>query len=264
VANGLGGALARTISAFRLRSVDRLGKGATVDGRPYISNKGSIVVGDAFHLGSRPVKSHLIASLGARIEIGDRVFISYGAAISAQREVVIGDDTRMGPFTVVMDGDFHRADDRSAAGEIGRVRIGKGVDIGARVTILRGTNIGDGARVRSGSMVSGTIPPGASFGGVPARALTGAAPTDELDLPNLVMHVLGLSRHPDPSEGPDQIPEWDSLGTLRLLLAVEERFGIALGEDDMKAARSVAHLSEMVAAARERATDIRPSDPMLG
>ena len=106
-------------------------------------------------------------------------------------------------------------------------------------------------------MVSGAIPPGAVFGGVPARALTDAAPTDALDLPDLVMRVLGLARHPDPSDGPDQIPEWDSLGTLRLLLAVEERFGITLGEDDMKAARSVAHFSEVVDRARAMTKGLR-------
>ncbi len=103
-------------------------------------------------------------------------------------------------------------------------------------------------------MVSGVIAAGADVGGVPARPLNekGEGP---VDLPELVMRILGLASPPGPSDGPEQIAQWDSLGTLRLLLAVEETFGITLGEDEMKAARSVAHLTEVVAAARARASE---------
>ena len=42
------------------------------------------------------------------------------------------------------------------------------VKIGARVTILPGTNIGDGATVAAGSTVRGTVGAGAVVSGVPA------------------------------------------------------------------------------------------------
>jgi acyl carrier protein len=64
----------------------------------------------------------------------------------------------------------------------------------------------------------------------------------------LVQSVLGLSERPRDSDGPEQIPAWDSLGTLRLLLAIEETLGITLHEGEMRAANTVATLSEIVEA----------------
>jgi acyl carrier protein len=61
---------------------------------------------------------------------------------------------------------------------------------------------------------------------------------------------------PDLSWGPDQIPEWDSLGTLRLLLAIEEAFGITVSEKEIQAARTVASLSDTVERARRRTSEV--------
>jgi acyl carrier protein len=92
-------------------------------------------------------------------------------------------------------------------------------------------------------------------GGVPAQVLGGDAPatTDELDLPELLQRVLGLDQKPAPSDGPDQIPEWDSLGALKILLAVERTYQITVREDQLKSAQSVARLMEIVASARAKA-----------
>jgi len=104
-------------------------------------------------------------------------------------------------------------------------------------------------------MVSGPIAAGAVVGGVPARAAGEKGLTD-LDLPDLVMRVLGLAERPELRDGPDEIPQWDSLGTLRLLLAVEETFEVALGEEEMKSARSVAELAEIGGGARAKKTEL--------
>jgi acetyltransferase-like isoleucine patch superfamily enzyme/acyl carrier protein len=226
-------------------------------GRPYISNDGEITIGNDFHFTSRPAKSHLVSSGGAKIIIGDQVRISYGAAISAWREVTIGDDTRIGPFVVIMDSDFHVVGDRDRPAEPEPVHIGHRVTIGARVTILPGSAIGDGATIASGSVVSGQIPKGATVAGVPARAATNGTEKQATGLADLVMRVLGLSAPPAPSDGPNEIPQWDSLGSLKLLLALEDAYHLILGEEDMKAARSVGKLAEIVEAAltRRLATD---------
>src|SRR5262245_23598559 len=102
----------RAILSYRLRSVNQLGEGAELTGRPFVSNEGTIVIGTGFRLSSRPVQSHLVVRARGRLEIGDSVLISYGAAISSELEVSIGDGTRLGPFTVIMDSDFHVAGDR--------------------------------------------------------------------------------------------------------------------------------------------------------
>ncbi len=53
----------------------------------------------------------------------------------------------------------------------GAVRIGNDVWVGARATILSGVEIGDGAVVAAGAVVTKDVPPYAIVAGVPARIL---------------------------------------------------------------------------------------------
>lgn len=53
----------------------------------------------------------------------------------------------------------------------GEIVIGNDVWIGARATILSGVNIGDGAVVAAGALVTKDVPPYAIVGGVPAKLL---------------------------------------------------------------------------------------------
>jgi maltose O-acetyltransferase len=246
--------LERTAASYWLREADRVGARPVVWGRPRVENWGTLHIGDDFRLGSRPAQSHLIVASG-RVEIGHRVIISYGAAISAQLSITIDDDARVGPFAVIMDSDFHVAGDRYAIAKPAPVRLGKNVAIGARVTILRGSEIGDGARVASGSVVSGRVPPGASVAGVPARPVGDAATDEVADLSTLVMRILGLQVRPSPHHGPAEIPEWDSLGSLKLLLALEETYGISVAEDELRAVRSIAGLSVLLESSRTDESD---------
>jgi acyl carrier protein len=125
------------------------------------------------------------------------------------------------------------------------------------VVVLPGSTIGARAVVVAGSVVSGDVAEGAVVEGNPARArFRGAGAGDDApavsDVPRLVMQVLALPSLPDASAGPEQIAQWDSLGALRLIVAIEETFGIALAEDQMKAARSIRELAGHVEAARLR------------
>jgi acetyltransferase-like isoleucine patch superfamily enzyme len=240
--------IVRWVTKHRLRDVSRVGVGARVRGRADIGGGGKIIIGDDFFMLSRPVRSHIFASPDSAITIGDSVQISYGAAIAAQLAIDIGNNTVFGPFVVIMDNDFHRVGNRNAAGEVAPVRIGSNVKVGARVTILRGTVIGDNVCIMSGSMVSGVVASGVTIGGVPARVVVSINAMSPIDIAGLVQSVLGLSERPRDSEGPEQIPAWDSLGTLRLLLAIEETHGITLDEVEMRAANTVATLSDIVGA----------------
>jgi acyl carrier protein/acetyltransferase-like isoleucine patch superfamily enzyme len=243
-------ALRRWIVRRRLRAASHVGVGARLWGRPDIGGGGQIIIGDRFLLLSRPVRSHVYASPGAVITIGDDVKVDYGAAMAAQRAIHIGSNTMFGPFLVIMDNDFHRVGDRNAAGEVAEVRIGSNVKVGARVSILRGSIIGDSACIMSGSMVSGMVPSGATVSGVPARIVvaSAAAARNSVDMAELVQGVLGLSERPRPEQGPADFAAWDSLGTLRLLLAIEETFGVNLKEEVMYSAKTIADLSAIVEA----------------
>jgi len=238
-----------------LRDANRVGRSPTVMGQPSLMNQGRIEIGDDFFFSARPASSHLVAAENGRITIGNRVRIAYGAAISARLEIVIGDDVEVGPFSVIMDSDYHVVGDRSAIDEPLPVRIEAGARLGARVTVLRGSVIGAGAVVLGGSVVSGKVAPGAVVSGVPARVVVASgqdAADDAIDLPSLVMSVLGLSTRPAESDGPPQIREWDSLGALKIVLAVEEAYGVSLNEQELKAIGSLAELAQVVESARAR------------
>ncbi|MEI9941289.1 MAG: phosphopantetheine-binding protein [Pseudomonadota bacterium] len=238
-----------------LRGATRVGRSPTLAGQPSLMNQGTIEIGDDFFFSARPAPSHLAAAEGARIVIGNRVRIGYGAAISARLEVVIGDNVELGPFSVIMDSDYHVVGDRSATDEPLSVRIEAGARLGARVTVLRGSIIGAGAVVLGGSVVSGKVAPGTVVSGVPARVVVTSGADAEgqaVDLAGLVMSVLGLSAPPADSDGPAQIREWDSLGALKIVLAVEEAYGVSLSEQELKAIVSLAELAQVVETARAR------------
>jgi acetyltransferase-like isoleucine patch superfamily enzyme len=109
------------------------------------------------------------------IHLGDGVFIGPHAHLTAEGvEIVIGPDTVIGPGFYAICGD-HRFDQpgvsfRSAGRGLNEpIRIGCSVWIGARVTVLKGVNIGDGAVIGAGSIVTRNIESCAVAVGVPAR-----------------------------------------------------------------------------------------------
>ncbi len=58
---------------------------------------------------------------------------------------------------------------------IGELHIGAGASVGSRTLLAPGANIGEGAEIEPGSVVSGSIPAGEHWGGSPARYLGLAA-----------------------------------------------------------------------------------------
>ena len=154
---------------LQLRGVDWLGRGARVDGAPFVESFGAITIGDDFRLSSTPDQSHLVTGRDGVITIGDRVSIGPGAAIAAELRVVIGNGAQIGPYTMIMDTDFHDIENMRASSAAQPVVIEDDVRIGGRVTILKGVRIGRGAWIAAGSVVSRAIPAGAFAAGVPAR-----------------------------------------------------------------------------------------------
>jgi acetyltransferase-like isoleucine patch superfamily enzyme/acyl carrier protein len=232
------------------RDCTSLGPGAVLRGRPYILNQGRMIIGARLRLSSSPVVSHLVTEHRGVLEIGDDVVISFGAGISCHERVLIGDGTCIGAFLTLADSDFHVVGNRTASPEPRPVEIGRRVRIGARVTVLPGSIVGDGAIIAAGSTVAGTIAAGEHVAGVPARTArahggAGSSPTADT-VRSLVARVLGLPRLPELSDGPAQIPEWDSLGALRLLLALEEEFGVRVADEKILLARRVADLAALV------------------
>jgi acetyltransferase-like isoleucine patch superfamily enzyme/acyl carrier protein len=243
-----------------LRGCDEVGEGAVLQGRPYVENKGKLTIGARLTLTSVPVQSHLVVAPGGVLEIGDDVVIGHGAAVAAHALVRIGPGSRLGPFVSIADTDFHVAGQRDAKPESSPIVLGREVRLGSRVTVLRGSVIGDGARVLAGSVVSGEVPAGATVGGVPARPVGKGAPAGAAEagddaatlVPRVVADTLALKEAPALELGPAELPGWDSLGSLRLLMALEERFGVTLDEAAVPKARRVADLVRLVEEAQAR------------
>jgi len=210
-------------------------------------------IGDALTVISTPVQSHLVTGPVGRLVIGRDVRIAHGAAIAAHHEVLIGDRVVLGPYVIIMDTDFHAVGDRDAPAPTAPIHIGDDVRIDARVTILRGSRIGAGARVLAGSVVAGVVPAGATVTGVPARGAsteapaTGAVPRPtETAIRAVVRRTLGMAQEPAMTDGPDTVEAWDSLGMLNLLLSLEGAFGLSIRPEAMLAVRSVADLCVVV------------------
>jgi acetyltransferase-like isoleucine patch superfamily enzyme len=166
-------AIERTRNALWLRACQQVGGMPLLYGQPTLfASEGHIRIGDRFRLASRPVASHLAAGGNGVLEIGDDVWIAHGAAIAAFESVRIGHRTRIGPFVIIMDTNFHGpGGGQSVQHDCQPVVIGEGCRIGSRVTITRGASIGDGAEILAGSVVLSAIPPGACAGGARARVL---------------------------------------------------------------------------------------------
>lgn len=120
------------------------------------------------------IRPYVCFGSGSQIEIGDRSMIGANSLIGSCARVVIGDDVLMGPQVLIytsnhgIDPDFKIADQPM---QCAPVEIGNDVWIGARVTILSGVKIHDGAVVGAGAVVTKDVPPYAVVGGVPARVI---------------------------------------------------------------------------------------------
>lgn len=239
-----------------LRECNAVGARPRLLGKPQLVNGGRLEIGDDFVMSSSPVQSHLIVGAGGVARIGHRVRIEFGAALSCQNGLEIEDDVIIGPFVMIMDSDFHVAGDAETAPEAKAVRIGARARIGHRAVILPGSQIGADAVVEPCAVVSGHVAAGARVSGNPARPVgaTLSPPESgvELSVPELVQRTLGLAELPDEASGPSNIPQWDSLGALRLILALEEAYEITLSEEELKAVTSVGALSALVDRARRR------------
>lgn len=121
---------------------------------------------------------------GAVIEIGAGAQLS-GTSITARSTAVrIGRQALLAPNCVIVDSDFHAPwPPEARATEPGLERdapvtIGDYAWIGMQSIILKGVNVGEGALVGAGSVVTSDIPPRCLAAGVPARVVHRLGPEE--------------------------------------------------------------------------------------
>lgn len=103
------------------------------------------------------------------LELGADSFINSDCKIRCFKHIAIGDGCKIAHDFTVLDSDAHQLDNELKTKE---VLIGNHVWIGTRVTILKGTVIGDGCMIAAGAVVTGGVfPPNSLIGGVPAKVI---------------------------------------------------------------------------------------------
>lgn len=107
--------------------------------------------------------------IGDRVSIGSRCFLWAGPG---KGRIVIGNDVLFGPDVLLTAANYRFNDGAPVTKQPmdeADIVIGDDVWVGARVIILPGATIGDGAIVGAGALVRGYIPANAIAVGVPAR-----------------------------------------------------------------------------------------------
>lgn len=155
-------------------------------GRPPFGRPDHVSVGEQVSIGRGVV---MTADENRPIEIGDRTRILRGAEILGpvkigarvflnrdcyvRPQVTIEDGVSVGPFVRFVS-DSHEigpAEHRAGAGLTRPIRVGEGAWIGANVVVLGGVQIGRGAIVAAGAIVTADVPENTVVAGVPARVL---------------------------------------------------------------------------------------------
>jgi serine O-acetyltransferase len=114
----------------------------------------------AFHLQSRTSELFQV-DIHPAARIGRSIFVDHGTGIVIGETAVVGDDVSM-LHGVTLGGTGAERGDRHP-------KIGRGVLLGAGAKVLGNIQIGDYAKIASGSVVLKPVPAGCTAAGVPAR-----------------------------------------------------------------------------------------------
>jgi acetyltransferase-like isoleucine patch superfamily enzyme len=105
----------------------------------------------------------------AVIKIGNGTYLNRNTLLIAHKSIEIGKDCKISWDVIIMDTDQHTL--HGTMIEDKPIVIGDDVWIGCRCIILKGVNIGTGAVIAAGAIVTKDVPPHTVAGGVPARVL---------------------------------------------------------------------------------------------
>lgn len=119
----------------------------------------------------------LEAEPGARLTIGDGVYLGHDVHVHAVDDVEIGAGSMLADGVLVNSGG-HDAANAMATTRQGAIHIGRSVFVGQRAIVLGGVTIGDGAVIGAGAVVTRDVDAGATVAGVPARPLPSHTPSE--------------------------------------------------------------------------------------
>ena len=143
----------------------------TQGGKPRIINYGTLRIGDDVRLTSHVTPVELAVSENAELIIGEGCQINYGVSVGATKSVQIGKRVRLGPYSRIVDSDFHDVYDREKPATPKPVVLEDDVWLGMNAVVLPGVRIGKHSVVGTGAVVTKDVPPFTVVGGVPAKVV---------------------------------------------------------------------------------------------
>ncbi len=184
----------RTRSSIELNLSKRcdIGKGVRI---VLQGKRNKISLGDMAHVGDRvlielrdgelymgargQLRAESVAHISGKLYLEGACGFSIRCVIHCGSSIEIGRYTIFGEYVSIMDGehvhiqtdDYWFYGDPQARNILNPVKIGMGAYIGAKTTIVRGSEIGDFARIGANSVVTGKIEPHTLAAGVPARPI---------------------------------------------------------------------------------------------
>lgn len=164
-------AVAAGRARFYLRHCTRVGLFTRVYGRPRVSNRGTLLIGERVRIWSTTVPTEFAVFDQGLLDIGDNVSINYGTSIAATGSVRIGRGCMLGTYSMILDNDFHEIEHRDVMPAPRPVVLEDNVWLGNRTLILPGVTIGHDTVIGAGSVVLTSIPPRSIAMGNPARVM---------------------------------------------------------------------------------------------
>jgi acetyltransferase-like isoleucine patch superfamily enzyme len=126
-------------------------------------------------------RNSILSCKNGDITLEDGANVGFNCEIFSAGDVRVGKDTLMAAYSYLVGGDHDFSDRSIAVNEQPRkaqgIRVGAGVWIGTRATVLDGVTIGDRAIVGAHAVVRQAVPAAATAAGVPARIISGGDAT---------------------------------------------------------------------------------------
>lgn len=160
----------RAWAKWYLRKCTKIGHLVSTRKKPMVDNQGQIILHDEVRVWSNIVQAKLLSGKNGTLEIGSNTRIN-GAHIDAQCGIKIGNNCRVGPYSLIMDSNFHDTYDHFSDISGEPIVIEDNVWITSKVTVLKGVKIGTGAVVATGAVVTKNVAPFTLVGGVPAKLI---------------------------------------------------------------------------------------------
>ena len=156
-----------------------IGQGVSIQHSVAFQGQGTLVIHDRVTLGFGLAGASQIPILlqpreqDSKIILGEECAVMNGCELIARTSIQVGKRTLIGPHTWIVDADFHGIEPhlRGTPGKTAPVVIEDDVWIGAKVIILKGVHIGQGAIVAAGCVVSKDVTAGAVVAGNPMRTI---------------------------------------------------------------------------------------------